>query len=504
MGNTRMSQTMARRAHRQDGPCGRLARMGDKPAGRRIARELCFVVAVLVSVSIDTAVQSRSPAGAQSVLSTIESSCGTHNPYFAVSVSGNGAPLSASSVWAVRDTVSNAGEEQLGLAPSATTGGVFGLAYDRSRGNLYASAFFRRWVGLGPAGLGGIYRLSLGDGSVSVWASLHAGTLTESELNRNRWQPRTEKLGIGDLELDAEQGYLFAVNLADRRIYRLRVPTGEIVDSFAIGSTTEIWTGNARPFGLGFREGWLYHGVVDSRQDAGLPGSGVGVIYRSRPNGAEMREVLRIDLSTRTAPPWHPWSDSEDIDQYPERTEPQALISDIEFRANGDMVIGIRDRVVDLTADRHGFGDIILARRISDGQWQIDTNDAFNDSATGRSGVQEEAAYGALATTPIGGIVATLWNPLSSKLASHSGLVWYDGTGGQVQGTPDGREMIENAEPLGLGDVESLCSPFGTPMPTLTATPMTSPTATISVATPTATNTDQSTIYLPALVRGVQ
>ena len=44
-----------------------------------------------------------------------------------------------------------------GGATQHSVGTVWGLAYDRSRGLLYSSAFLKRHAGLGPLGAGGLY-----------------------------------------------------------------------------------------------------------------------------------------------------------------------------------------------------------------------------------------------------------------------------------------------------------------------------------------------------------
>ncbi|MEZ4982927.1 MAG: hypothetical protein R2769_15355 [Saprospiraceae bacterium] len=40
------------------------------------------------------------------------------------------------------------------------SGSVYGLAYDRFSKTLYTSAFLKRHVGMGPLGIGGLYKVT--------------------------------------------------------------------------------------------------------------------------------------------------------------------------------------------------------------------------------------------------------------------------------------------------------------------------------------------------------
>lgn len=67
------------------------------------------------------------------------------------------------------------------------------------------------------------------------------------------------KTGLGDIDLNATETELYAVNLYDRRIYRFALPDGTLLGSFANGATGEPWAVDARPFGLAFAGDRLYH-----------------------------------------------------------------------------------------------------------------------------------------------------------------------------------------------------------------------------------------------------
>ena len=56
----------------------------------------------------------------------------------------------------------------------------------------------------------------------------------------------------------------------------------------AWGVAMPLWAADARPFALAWRDGWLFHGVVNAREDGGLGGELAGYVYRSRPDGSDM------------------------------------------------------------------------------------------------------------------------------------------------------------------------------------------------------------------------
>ncbi len=205
----------------------------------------------------------------------------------------------------------------LRLASQASTGAVYGLAYDAIRGHLYAAAFHKRANMFGPAGPGAIYDVDLNTvaatGTVSVLSRIGAGVDEHAYNDRSPFSDRSGdavgRSSLGDLEFDDRSDALFVTNLYDRRIYRISASSGHILGSFPQGASHEPWAGNARPMGLGYKDGWLYHGVVDSRRT--LSGARVAVrpsVTEFRGDGSEMAEVVSFDFSYSRTPTWEPWS----------------------------------------------------------------------------------------------------------------------------------------------------------------------------------------------------
>ena len=243
------------------------------------------------------------------------------------------------------------------LASYADTGPVFGLAYDGIRNRHYLGARPRAFSLLGTRRPGQIYEVdpSTEPPTTRPWAVLDAGPQEADVGGGAAYYALIDRWGLGDLELDDQAQWLFAVNLFDRRVYRLGLPDGAVLGSFANGASREPWSERARPFGLGWFDGWLYHGVVDEQ-------ALVAYVYRSRADGSGMTEVLRAALPSR----WHQWQEPVTgmVDQ--------PILADIEFRPNGDLILGLRNRTHDVNAPYNTYdqGEVLATRREGD-RWEV-------------------------------------------------------------------------------------------------------------------------------------
>jgi len=430
-----------------------------------IRAALPTVAALATRAALQTVPASQATSAAVQ-FQRITAACTSDDPYFAVAhqwQQENGE-LSAAKV-PVR--AFNRADEAIALAEASRLGSINGLAYDAGRAQLYAAAYEPTLAG--SAGTGAIYRIELDSGRVYPWSI--------APSKRAVRQTSYVQSGFGDIDLDFDATQLFAVNLSDRQIYRLSVPDGAILGVLPNGAGAEPWAAVAYPFGLAYRDGWLYHGVVPDvarpmlRREA--------VIYRSRPDGSEMHEVSRIELNYRR----RGTSD----------THGSAFVADIEFRPNGDAVVGLRDRATGYT------GDLVPARARG-GAWAFDLSRAFGTRGNVFTGAMAGFAQGDQ-------MVAT---GLSEKGALDAEVLWLEHETGAVadrrtlvrqsvyhlakmvmiNGRP-ARKRIRIIRSELLGDVESLCAP-PSPTPTSTPTPSRTPTPTptsTSTSTPTASPT---------------
>ncbi|MBK8540161.1 MAG: VWA domain-containing protein [Ardenticatenia bacterium] len=447
----------------------------------------------------------------------LAASCVSPNPAYAMSIFAHDSPVGvlrkSDAILAFNGQPSG----QLRLADQSQIGAVYGLAYDHRRSQLYAGAYMKREAVMGPLGPGAIYRIDLTSGQVSPWTLLPAGPdLHDYATNYDEpLSPWVGWLGLGDIDLSEDGTELYAANLFDGRIYRVSVPDGRILGSFANGGTGESWAGGARPMGLGVWGGQLYHGVVNS---GAAGGRNEATVYVSDPDGSRMRLLLRLDLGYRQGnSPWSSWSAGGVWGGGHE-----AMLSDIVVRKNGDLLLGLRDRLGDAHLNV-GYGDLIIARQ-QGGVWVPDTTgggEFYEDNI-----IHQEPLWGALALSPLGDrVVSSVLDPIVTQ---SGGAIWFDNLTGRAAQKETLYQTTGGTDPTfsksqGLGDVESLCppplvptfTPAASPSATASATPTFTPSATATATatstatptrTPTATPTATATsvpgrIYLPMLNR---
>gem|GEM_PF-5986036 len=206
------------------------------------------------------------------------------------------------------------------------------------------------------------------------------------------------KFGLGDLELSADGTTLWAVNLNDRKLYKVPVgdssdplnpttPASADIDSYDL-ITSIINNGddlginpeeNIRPFALSTREGLVYFGMVNTAQydadgNEGTP-NGVGgaddttsaadlraFVYTFDPENPTATPVQVLDIplnyerdfasdtllgAEEPSANWHPWVSSFPTDTITgtgEQAYAQPILSDIDFDIDGNMLLGFRDR----------------------------------------------------------------------------------------------------------------------------------------------------------------
>jgi len=441
------------------------------------------------------------------------------------------------------------------LASQAEVGSVWGLAFSDTENALFAAAFHKRSIPFGPGGPGAIYRIDLASGAVSLFA-------TVPNVGRNRHSPSGRfpdvvardwagKTSLGDLDVDSAAGELFVANLDDRRIYRFDLATARLLGSFGHGASAETWAEDARPFGLKFHEGRLYHGVVRSAEASRQLADLGAYVYASRSDGSDMRLVATAGLGGRRGRVrfgivgnqrvsadlrWRPWANGDrtvadsDTFQVP-MVYPMPVLADIELDAAGNMILGLHDRKADTTnnlpnaqgnvgnlvvTERSGmgFGDILFGRALG-GTWEFSADREHYDDADFVQ-LAEESAHGGLAAVlrpdqvvaGAGGFGERYNGPFSLR-ELYYGALWYDNpSGNHVR--HEGICRVDTAlprwgsariqggrqRPLSLDD-DAILPPGNTvgdiellcgPSPTPTTTATASSTST-ATATPTSTRT---------------
>ncbi|MDC8016028.1 GEVED domain-containing protein [Tahibacter soli] len=316
----------------------------------------------------------------------------------------------------------------VGVAGFPEVGTVYGLAFNRATDRLYVGAFHKRHAGFGPAGTGAIYRIdavsSGAPGTPAVYVDLNtvfgpatAGTDTvrgnyEGGAGGDQTWDQVGKSSLGDIELNDLGTQLYAVNMADRQLYT--IPTSGALTSATIARIAIPHpcadAGDARPFGLEYRNGVLYVGGVCSAQSTNVAANLRAYVYaydvtagtfgatpalefalnypRAAGNDDAINDPTGDDM-------WRPWTSAQNAAS----VWPEPMLSDLAFDG-ADMVLGFRDR----HGDQTGTGNVGTIRGITGGEilracsngaggWNLEANGSCG-GVTGAAGTATNQARG--------------------------------------------------------------------------------------------------------------
>ncbi|BBA98421.1 hypothetical protein RVR_4590 [Actinacidiphila reveromycinica] len=399
------------------------------------------------------------------------------------------------------------------LDTQAEVGTTFGLAYDRYRGRLFQSAFARRYAPYGPEGGGAIYTVPADGGGAKPFATVPGAAVTPHDTADMIKDPAfTEAPGeesIGGLALSEDGSTLYAVNLLTR----------SLVSFDATGSTASkpeatvpipdpgcAAPGDWRPFALAVHDNKLYVGGVcdaeSTKQRADL--EAVVATYDGKRFATVLTQPLTAARGTvftgigtpDQATHWNPWDTS--LATWDQRKvgnsfiDPQPELSGLAFAGDGSMVLGFRDRFMDVLSakgldprpgdDTAEFGmsggDIDMACADPDGGYAWEGTGDCPDHATPAgddneaagvveyfpgdfyAGGHQETALGAVAHIPREpSVVSTEFDP--TVHVETAGTGYYDLTTGQGPGNDPaanayqfvGQEQNGFGKAGGLGDI---------------------------------------------------
>jgi SdrD B-like domain/Secretion system C-terminal sorting domain len=327
------------------------------------------------------------------------------------------------------------------LALNSQIGTTYGVAYATGTKKLFVSSYLRRKGYLTTDGLGAIWVLNNPTGPVTPALYVNLNTVFSNAFGTNPrtgagtppaplsgWNddreviPSVHKRGIGDIDINNAEDTIYAINLADRKLYA--VPTSGTLNNTTIKSydflsavssvtgVTSFTNGDIRPFALGTnpRNNLIYIGAVYSAQTSGAQADVRALVWSYNPANAAFTLVLNQslnytrsgnDINTNWGQKLQPWKNA--VCENNEATctgaglnsvsDPQPILSDIRFDGNV-MVLGFRDRFVDLTPNTaagatasndpyvRGYGDILRAN-VSGSTYIFENNAATVDGNTG-------------------------------------------------------------------------------------------------------------------------
>ncbi|GAA2802534.1 SdrD B-like domain-containing protein [Kribbella solani] len=251
----------------------------------------------------------------------------------------------------------------------AQVGTTWGLAYDKYRKRIFQAAFAKRFTEYGPEGAGAIYTTALdGSSAPTLFAKVPGVALTPHGPGDMRKDPgfidAPGKESIGGLALSEDGETLYAVNLLTRRLVSFDA-TGDSArpaKSVRIPDPGCAFAGDWRPFALTAHDGKLYVGGVCSAESTKQRSDLKAVVYSydgttftpvlTQGLGFERGQVLQ-GWTTQTTNHWNPWDSS--LLNWESRSinptlyvNPQPELATLAFSRNGSMILGFRDRFMDV------------------------------------------------------------------------------------------------------------------------------------------------------------
>ncbi|MEY4936328.1 MAG: hypothetical protein RIS64_2687 [Bacteroidota bacterium] len=326
--------------------------------------------------------------------------CGSTNPTLATPCYINGDPLNGGTA-AVGDVFVgfpfNATQYDVPTNHYATgsqIGSTWGVAYQRQTKTLFTAAFLKRHVGLGPLGIGGIYKV---DGTSLIPASnnfvdvktigIDVGTVVSNAVRgllNDETQPNNDapavfdqigKVGMGDMDITDDDKKLFLTNLNDRKLYSIIIdsdnntataPTAADVQSYTIPNPN-CTNGVARPFGLKIYKGNVYVGVVCTAENVGGTVNNMYAyiyaldlttgLFNATPVFSFPLNYPKLSVEALDGAGWQPWTANHTDFAFTDEgsnyrvIRPQPMLVDMAFDVDGSMILIFIDR----TGHQYGF-----------------------------------------------------------------------------------------------------------------------------------------------------
>lgn len=256
------------------------------------------------------------------------------------------------------------------LATQAQVGTTSALAYDTGRARLFLGAFARRTAAYGPEGGNAVYTLPAdGTGAPTLFAKVPGATRTAHDganmLKDAGFVDVPGKEGIGGLALSEDGSTLYAVNMLTRSLVIFDATGATARDpkaTVAIPDPGCAASGDWRPAGLAVHDNALYVGGVCSAESTQNRADLTAVVYRY--DGRRFTAVLTHALDFQRGPVWNgsagpaqndhwnPWN--ADLATWDSRSirgvmvDPQPELASMAFTRDGSMILGFRDRFMDV------------------------------------------------------------------------------------------------------------------------------------------------------------
>ncbi len=332
------------------------------------------------------------------------------------------------------------------LERASKVGTVWGTAYQRETNMVFSTAFLKRHSGMGPSGLGAIYRTDASTFNMTVpYANLStlgvtlasAADLTYINTVRNAQLPATStnssqdaqvmgligKVGMGGVDLCPTGDTLWIINLYEKKLIRILLGN-PYKASLVAGDVTQYVipdpgcsAGSWRPWAVRYDKGKIYvGGVCDA--GTGIRSNLQAYVYTFSPvtNTFNATPVITYPLTynkgaTHTGDAalgknWEPWRDTwadlfigQTLSAGARTARPQPILSDLDFDESGNMVMTFTDRgghqlgvgqqaIPDDGKRYNGYvsGDILMSKNNGNGTFTLESNGAIPGKTGGGVG----------------------------------------------------------------------------------------------------------------------
>ena len=366
-------------------------------------------------------------------------------------------------------------------ANQSETGSVWGITYKSSTKEIFSSAYVKQHASLTAHGHDAIYSTNINgqSNSTSLFAKLsnlgqQAGTLTEINSASCDYNSQIGKIGLGSLVIDEQLKYLYVTNLYNNSVVKIDTdnPTAGTTQSFIVPNPACSFN-DYSAFALKFYNNELYVGVTCTSETSLDVNDRSFHVYKMNTNSGNFNLIFS---TTYVKGVW----DNSDYNAVNAQ-----WLRDIEFTDEGNMVLGIADKVGDTYCNGatsrvdDQYGDILMVYN-NNGTWTLENNGSTNNLVGSGVGNGEgpgggeffgddhfpkdpidhpEVILGSLYAMPgTGAIVATVYDPLFNTYSG--GLHKYNTSNGQKISA---KELYNHnisdyfGKATGFGDINSEC-----------------------------------------------
>jgi uncharacterized repeat protein (TIGR01451 family) len=424
---------------------------------------------------------------------------------------------------------------------SNAVGTVWGQSYARSKKTVFFAAFQKRHASYSrdaadTAGINNSGRIFYGQRGTTTTPSLLVdldvliGANTSKPAGNNHTSPsawindldaygRVGRVGFGDIAVSRDESLLYAVNLNDKKIYKvpLSSPVSQVTSAASVTSVDMITLANVGTGATGCASAAdLIPGAINVNRYTGDvffsltcvaagttgindPDKLRGFVYRWNGAAATATEVANFPLNfprnclsspvgdvnicpANSDGEWLPWSDNiADLrtvgTTFGQASRPQPWIMNIDFDQANNMILGFIDRAGHQTGNNNsGGGNVGSTEGISGGDtirlaasttvagqgtWAAFNGTEIYPGDTFSGGYHGETTLGGLAYVPgANTVVVSAFDPVDSVRSG--GIMWFNNADGaktrnyETFGTDVSASFGKAA---GMGDVELLCDP---------------------------------------------